>query len=72
MIDFNQTDSAAGEVRVPVSQFCEKCEPLISRTIQATKSEVHSVLGDSATDFPESGLSTWLVAPVISPSCFVL
>jgi molecular chaperone DnaK (HSP70) len=51
MIDFGQTNAGAGEVLVQVSQFYEKCEPLILQTIQASKSVVHSVLGESATDF---------------------
>ena len=47
-VDLGQISLVAGEVLVPVSQFYEKCEPLISKTIQATESAMHSVLGEAA------------------------
>jgi len=45
-VDLGQISLVAGEVLVPVSQFYEKCEPLISQTIGATESAMHSVLGE--------------------------
>ncbi len=51
MVDLAQTRLAEDEVLVSVSEFYEECEPLISRTIHATESALHSVLGESATDF---------------------
>jgi molecular chaperone DnaK (HSP70) len=50
-VDLGQISSVAGEVLVPVSEFYKRCEPLIERTIQATESSMHSLLGEEAADF---------------------
>jgi molecular chaperone DnaK (HSP70) len=49
-VDLSQISLVAGEVLVPVSQFYEKCETLISKTIRATESAMHSVLGEAGDD----------------------
>ncbi len=50
-VDFGQILPAADEVLVPISQFAERCEPLIARTIEATEAALHDVLGESESDF---------------------
>ncbi len=44
-IDLGQISLVAGEVLVPVSQFYEKCQPLIHQTIQAALSSLSAAMG---------------------------
>jgi molecular chaperone DnaK (HSP70) len=45
IVDLGQVSLIGGEVMVPVSQFYEKCQPLIDRTVQATEAALQQVLG---------------------------
>ena len=50
-IDFGQIHEKADAVLVPIAEFYEKCQPLISRTIQRTESVLESALKESGPDF---------------------
>ena len=51
-LDFGQVHAELGEAVVPVTQFYEKCSPLILRTIQATEAAMHAGLGSADEDNP--------------------
>jgi molecular chaperone DnaK (HSP70) len=50
-IDLGQISLVAGEVLVPVSQFYDKCRPLIDQTIQAALSSLSTALGGEEDEF---------------------
>jgi hypothetical protein len=50
-VDFGQISPDADAVLVPISQFHDKCRPLISKTIQLTESVLESVLQESGPEF---------------------
>lgn len=49
-VDLGQISLVAGETLISVSDFYQKCEPLIARTIQATESVVENVLREDVDD----------------------
>ena len=59
-IDFGQISDEADAVLVPISQFYEKCEPLISWTVERTELVLQSVLQQSEAD-DEAEVSVYLV-----------
>jgi molecular chaperone DnaK (HSP70) len=50
-VDFGQISPEADAVLVPISQFYDKCKPLITGTIQLTESVLESALQESGSDF---------------------
>ncbi|MCI0417868.1 MAG: Hsp70 family protein [Acidobacteria bacterium] len=60
MVDLSQVSAALDTVLVPISEFYEKCSPLISRTIQATESALRTALGEYAPEH-ESLSAVYLV-----------
>jgi molecular chaperone DnaK (HSP70) len=63
-VDFGQVDPSLGEVMVPVTEFYERCEPLILQTLQATEAAMRAGLGANGAEV--SGLG---VVYLVGGSC---
>ena len=63
-VDLGQVSLMAGEVLVPVTQFYEKCQPLIHQTIQAALSSL-----SAATRWEEDGQQSLGCVYLVGGSC---
>lgn len=64
VVDFGQVDPSLGDVMVPVTEFYERCQPLILQTLQATEAAMRAGLGPDETEV--SGLG---VVYLVGGSC---
>jgi hypothetical protein len=52
VLDFGQLQPDYEEVRIPIQEFYQRCEPLIQESIKATETAIAGAMGDSAGDMP--------------------